>query len=287
MLVNTAMYVILAFFCGGLLAGIGRKISARLQARVGPPVIQPFYDVLKLCRKENIVVRSSQNIYIFFFLLGMIFSAALFFSGTNIFMVIFALTVAEIFFVLGAFKASSPYSFIAAQRELLQMLAYEPALLLVGVGMYMVLKDFRISQAAVFSKPLFFYLPGLFFTYIFALVMRFRKSPFDLSMSHHAHQELVRGMTTEFSGRTLAMIEMAHWLDSVISLGFVYLFFAQSPKSGLLAAGAAYLAVVFIDNATARVRWQLALASLWISTLVLGVGNIIYLYFSLKLNVLF
>ena len=45
-------YVVLAPFLGGFLEGLDRKISARMQGRVGPPVLQPFYDVQKLLNKQ-------------------------------------------------------------------------------------------------------------------------------------------------------------------------------------------------------------------------------------------
>ena len=45
-------YLVCAPLVGGFLAGLDRKISARMQGRVGPPVLQPFYDVLKLTEKE-------------------------------------------------------------------------------------------------------------------------------------------------------------------------------------------------------------------------------------------
>ena len=43
------------FLCGMLLVGIDRKLVARMQKRVGPPILQPFYDFFKLCGKETIV----------------------------------------------------------------------------------------------------------------------------------------------------------------------------------------------------------------------------------------
>ena len=196
-----------------------------MQSRRGPPIFQPFYDVLKLCQKENVVVRRSQNYYIFFFLLLAIFTGGLFFGGADLLLVIFALTLAAIFFVLGAYKASSPYSFIGAERELIQMMAYEPMVLLTAIGMYMVTKSFAVNEIASHPTLLVLMLPGIFLGFLYTLEIKFRKSPFDLSCSHHAHQELVRGITTEFSGRTLAMIEIAHWYESVFLLGWVYLFF--------------------------------------------------------------
>jgi formate hydrogenlyase subunit 4 len=274
------IYLALAPFFGGILSGLDRKITARLQGRVGPPIVQPFYDVLKLLEKENLVVRKSQNLYILFFLIAIIFTGGLFFTGENILVVIFALTLAEIFFVLGAYKASSPYSFLGAERELLQMLAYEPAFILAAIGMYLKVKSFHISEIAFFQKPLVIYLPGLLLAFIFALAIKFRKSPFDLSMSHHhAHQELVRGITTEFSGKALGLIEVAHWFDNAIMLGFAYLFFGYNLKFGLAAVLAVYFLVILIDNVFARVKWQMAIASSWIITLVFGLGNIIILFF--------
>src|SRR5690349_2168588 len=102
--ISAALYVILAPVVGGLLSGVDRRLSARMQARMGPPIFQPFYDVSKLWHKENIVVRRSQNFYIFFFLVMVIFTGALFFGGSDLLLVIFALTLGAIFFVLGAYK---------------------------------------------------------------------------------------------------------------------------------------------------------------------------------------
>jgi len=133
--IRLVVYLVGAPILGGLLAGWDRRISARMQSRRGPPIRQPFYDVMKLWQKENLVVRRSQNFYIFFFFLLVIFTGALFFAGSDLLLVIFALTLAAIFFVLGACKASSPYSFVGAQRELIQMMAYEPMILLTAIGL--------------------------------------------------------------------------------------------------------------------------------------------------------
>ncbi|MFO1499729.1 MAG: complex I subunit 1 family protein [Verrucomicrobiota bacterium] len=275
--VRLIIYLLGAPLLGGLLIGWDRRISARMQARLGPPILQPFYDVLKLWGKENVVVRRSQNHYVAFFLLLVIFTGALFFAGSDLLLVIFALTLAAIFFVLGAYKASSPYSFVGAERELIQMMAYEPMVLLTAIGMYMVTKSFFVHDIASYSTPLAFALPGVFLGFLYTLEIKFRKSPFDLSSSHHAHQELVRGITTEFSGRTLAMIEIAHWYETVFLLGWVYLFFASTPWIGVLVALLAFVGVILVDNVFARLKWQTAVRSAWIVAAVLGFGNILVL----------
>jgi ech hydrogenase subunit B len=278
-LVAAVISVACAPLLGGLLAGVDRKLTARMQSRWGPPVLQPFYDVLKLFQKENIVVRRSQNFYVYFFLFFMVFTAALFFTGGDILLTIFALTLASIFFVLGAYKASSPYSFLGAERELILMMAYEPMVLLAAVGMYLVTRSFIVGDIARYPRLLVQYLPGLFTGFVIILVFKMRKSPFDLSMSHHAHQEIVRGISTEFSGRTLALIEIAHWYETVVVLGMVALFFASLPWLAAVVTAAVYFAMILVDNVFARVKWQLALASGWIVAATLGVGNIMVVYF--------
>jgi formate hydrogenlyase subunit 4 len=264
---------------GGLLAGLDRIASARMQSRWGPPLLQPFYDVAKLFRKETIVVRRSQNFYVYFFFVFMVFTTVLFFTGGDILLTIFALTLASIFLILGAYKASSPYSFIGAERELILMMAYEPMVLLAAVGMYLVTRSFIVIDIARSPRLLVLSLPGLFVGFVVTLVFKMRKSPFDISASHHAHQEIVRGITTEFSGRTLALIEIAHWYETTVVLGMVGLFFASIPWLAAAAVVAVFFTLILVDNVFARVKWQLALASAWITAAALGVGNILVVYF--------
>ena len=271
------LFLVAAPVVGGLLAGLDRIVSARMQARRGPPLLQPFYDVLKLWHKENVVVRRSQNYYIFFFFLFVLFTGGLFFGGSDLLLVIFALTLAAIFFILGAYKASSPFSFIGAERELIQMMAYEPMVLLTAIGMYMVTESFHVDAIARHPTLLILALPGVFLGFLYTLEIKFRKSPFDLSCSHHAHQELVRGITTEFSGRALAMIEIAHWYENVFLLGWVYLFFAALPAVGVAMSLLVFLSVILVDNVFARLKWQAALRSAWLVALVLGFGNLVVL----------
>ncbi|MBN2250638.1 MAG: NADH-quinone oxidoreductase subunit H [Candidatus Altiarchaeota archaeon] len=278
-LAGAALYVIFAPFIGGLVAGIDRKITAKMQGRVGPPILQPFYDVLKLFEKEKVVVSRSQNFYVLAYIVFIVFSGALFFSGGDLLLVIFALTLAHVFLVLGAYSAFSPYSQIGAERELIQVMTYEPMIILYAVGMYMATGSFYVSEIATSGRMLIAYLPGIFLGFIYILTMKLRKSPFDLSTSHHAHQELVKGVTTEFSGSTLARVDISHWYENVLLLGFIYLFFAFNPALAVVAIFATYLLEIFIDNTYARFKWPLAMKSSWLVAALLGVVNIAALYY--------
>lgn len=268
------VYLILAPFIGGFIVGIDRKISAHMQGRVGPPILQPFYDVRKLMSKQTMAVNKSQKFYVLCFLLFIIFTGCLFFAGGDLLLVIFALTLASVFLVMGAYSANSPYSYLGAERELLQMMAYEPMVILTTVGMYMVTGSFSVGDIVTYPQPLIASLPGIFLGLLFILTIKLRKSPFDLSMSQHAHQELVRGLITEFSGSDLAMIEIAHWYETVFLLGLVYLFLGSNPVVAIILVMAVYFLEIFIDNNSARLKWQFTLGSSWLVALILGAGNI-------------
>ena len=275
-LLALALFLLLAPLAGGLIGGFDRILTARLQGRIGPPLLQPFCDAVKLWHKEPIVVRRSQNFYIAFYLVFTLFTGALFFTGGDLLLVVFALTLANIFLVLGACKASSPYSFVGSRRELLQMAAYEPMLLLTVVGMYLAGGSFSVAD--LLHAPLLLpQLPGIFLGFLIILPLKFRKSPFDLAASHHAHQELVRGTFTEFSGRALAYTEVAHWYETTLVLGLAALFFIAMPWLAIAGTAAVYGLVVLIDNATPRLTWPVTLGVCWLAALVLGMGNILWL----------
>jgi ech hydrogenase subunit B len=276
-------YLILAPFVGGFLAGLDRKLSARMQRRVGPPVLQPFYDVLKLFEKEKQTVTKVQDYYVLVFVVFVMASGAIFFAGGDLLLVIFTLTIASAFLIIAAFSSNSPYAQVGAERELLQMMAYEPMVLMTAIGFYMYCGSFTVSDilATTVNMP-FLKLIGIFIGFVFILTIKFRKSPFDLSMSHHAHQELVRGLTTEFSGRTLGWIEISHWYENIFLLGFVFLFFANGTVwgyvIGVVVCLLTYFFEVLIDNCFARMKWQFAFKSAWIVALICGVINIFVLY---------
>ena len=276
---NAVIYLLLAPVAGGLIAGIDRKITARMQGRVGPPLLQPFYDVGKLFKKENLVVTTTQNFYVLSYLVFMAVSGALFFSGGDMLLVIFAFTLSHIFLVLGAYAAFSPYSHVGAERELIQIIAYEPMIIITAAGMYMVTKSFYVSDIVQSAVPVVLYLPGVFIGYLIVLTIKLRKSPFDLSTSHHAHQELVKGVTTDFAGPNLAKIEIAHWYEYVFLLGVVYLFFGFNPLLAIAAIIIAYFLEILIDNTTSRVKWQLTLRSAWLVAGTLGIINLGVLYY--------
>lgn len=286
-IISVIAYLVLAPIAGCLLAGIDRKISARMQGRVGPPILQPYYDMAKLMEKEPITVNKVQDFYVGCFLLFIIITGVFFFAGMDLLLIIFTLTLASVFLIVAAFSSNSPYSQIGAERELLQMMAYEPMVLIMAIGLYLVTGSFEVGTI-INPNPMMGmaikFLPGIFLGFVFILTIKFRKSPFDLSMSHHGHQELVKGLTTEFSGKTMAYIEIAHWYENIFLLGFVFLFIANGTiwgaVAGVVVCLATYFLEILIDNCYARMKWQVAINSSWIVAITLGFVNLLVVYFA-------
>lgn len=283
-IIGVVAYLLLAPLAGGLLTGIDWRITARMQGRFGPPILQPFYDFFKLMEKDPVTVNNVQDFYVICFLVFMVITGCLFFAGGDLLLIVFSLTLANVFLVLGAFSSNSPYSQIGAERELLSIMAYEPMVIITAIGFYFLNGSFNVSSIISSHTLGIRYLPGIFIGFVFILTIKFRKSPFDLSMSHHAHQELVKGMTTEFSGRTLAAVEIAHWYENIFLLGFVYLFIATtapaSPAFGVITCLVVYFIEIFIDNSFARMKWQNVINSSWLIAFVLGFMNLIVLNYS-------
>ncbi len=276
--VGCILFAVLAPVVGCLLAGLDRKISARMQGRVGPPLLQPYYDVRKLLEKDHVAVNSSEGVYITFALVFAVLAGGIFFTGGNLLMCIFVITLSSLLFIVAAYSSRSPYAEVGAERETMQVMAYEPMVLLMAVAFFLVTGSFNVSSAFDQQVPVFTSIWLVFLGFLFILTIKLRKSPFDLSYSHHAHQELVKGITTEMSGPTLAKVEIMHWCESVLFLGWVGMFFIWgNPLSivvAIVVALAAFFLEIWIDNNFARVKWQALLTSAWVVALVAGGVNI-------------
>ena len=279
-LVGIVVFAIAAPILGCLLDGLDRKISAHMQGRVGPRLLQPYYDVRKLLSKEEASVNAVDEAYVTCALIFALRAGGMFISGSNLLMCVFLVTLATLFMIIAAYSARSPYADTGADRECLQVMSYEPMLLIMTVGFFTATQSFDVAQLFNLNAPIIVSLVPIFLGLLFVLTIKLRKSPFDLSYSHHAHQEIVKGITTEMSGRTLAKVEIMHWCESILFLMWVGMFFIwDNPASIVLAvvvALAAWFFEVVIDNNFARMKWQNCLSGAWLVALVMGVVNLFY-----------
>lgn len=279
--ISVIAFLILAPFIGGLFSGLDRKISARMQGRIGPSIFQPFYDVAKLFSKQFIVVNTAQIFLVISFLLTVILTGCMFFAGSDILLCFFLLSTGATFLIFAACITNSPYSNLGASREMLQMMCYEPAVLLACIGFYLAAGSFDVSKIIQADMPAIIKTPGFFIALVFIMTIKLRKSPFDLSASHHPHQELVKGITTDMGAKTLGLYEIAEWYEHVFLFGVVGLFFVWNNPISYVIAILAILAVFFleilIDNTSARVKWATMFKLSWSVTLFFAGANLIIL----------
>ena len=269
--------LIAAPLAGGLINGLDRIITARMQGRIGPPVWQPFFDVIKLFGKESLVVNVWQAFCAYGYLAASAIAVVLFFLQSDMLLIVFIQAVGAVFVVMGALSSTSPYSQVGAHRELLQILSYEPLLILVIAGIFVETGSFKINVIYLLDQPLIVRLPFLFVVLCYALTIKLRKSPFDLSTSHHGHQEIVKGVMTDYSGPFLGLIEIGHWFDVILILGFCSLFWSTSWIGIIGLVGVVYFLEILVDNTTARMNWRWMLSYVWALGLALSFVNIMWL----------
>ncbi len=262
----------------GLILGLDRKLTARCQSRKGPPILQPFFDLFKLFGKEVVISNRWQIFCSYMYLISAQLSIVLLFLGSDLLLILFVQAGCTVFLVIGAMSVPSPYSQIGAHRELLQVLAYEPLLILVIIGIYMTTGSFMVDAIFALDRPLVYDLPLMIIVLGYVLTIKLRKSPFDISSSHHAHQEIVRGVHTEFSGNNLGIIELAHWYEIGVILSLSMLFWATSIWGALIIILLAFLLEIIVDNISARMTWSWMLFHVWLVGFTLATINLVWLY---------
>lgn len=255
----------LCIFPGGLFAiafglflkALDRRLEARLQRRIGPPLMQPLYDLAKLCTKESTIpLTANKSVFLAAPVLalgGMLVCAALIPvpgvtqglpSVGDLLLILYLLPLAAMALMLGASASSSPYGAIGLSREMLLMLSYELPLLVVLLTV--ALKTGMATDAgAEFSLPRIMehqqifgqfglqpdMLPALV-AWLFFLSAIMGVPPFDQA---EAETEIIEGPLLEYSGPALAFFLLASAVKQVVVLGLgVVLFFPGTLPGGPL-----------------------------------------------------
>jgi len=224
---------------GLLLLGIDRKLAARMQARVGPRIRQPFIDIAKLLCKDCVVpahaVRSiftwapvvalaSSLMVLLYLPIGSMPPLLGGLAGTfgDVVLVMYLLTVPALAMVAGGFASGSPYATIGAQREMVTMISYEfpLAIAIIGVAwrlsMAGITDPFTLVSIAGITSGVTIWgvvgIPGIIGC-ILLLVALAWVTPAEVSRvpcdTPEAETELAGGLLVEYSGRHLAMFTVA------------------------------------------------------------------------------
>ncbi len=314
---GTIVLAIFAIAFGLILSGIDRRVVARMQARIGPPLLQPLTDVRKLLAKQNIipanaipwlfnampVVALASAIAILLYLPFGIFAPLLGEFG-DVILVLYLLIIPSLALVIGGFASGSPYATVGAQREMVSMIAYELPLAvaviaiawrLMVAGVSNPFSMLTLMQISVWDVvgPL-----GILALLILLVMMAWvtpgelSKIPFD---SPEAETELAGGILVEYSGRNLGLFTLSQAVKTVAMSAFgiiLLLPWNLSPILGLsgLSAGAVDLvffvlkvlfvvivSVTVVRTMMARFRITQVVGLYWLVLGVLGALAIILL----------
>jgi len=232
-----------------LLKGVDRKFAAWLQARVGPPIRQPFWDVAKLWQKENIIPeRAVPWVFNGAPILALIFSLLLFFyipvgpvkglldnwmpllgGYGDLILIVYLLAVPGLMMAIGGFASGSPLSTVGAQREMVMMMSYELPLAVVILSLAWrvthlngglqafslgVLGDPDNTIWSMSGMGALGIIGGILLAAVFFLIIpsELSKIPFD---APEAETEIGGGIIAEYSGNNLAMFYLADAIKTV------------------------------------------------------------------------
>ncbi len=234
-------------FLGGLLlTGIDRKLVARMQKRVGPPILQPFYDFFKLMGKETIVpAAASRTAFLLAPLLGLaalvvlqlfipIFSFQAFQGVADVIVILYLLLIPALAIIMGGAASGSPYAGIGLSREMVTVIACELPLVLVllsvakvvgnAMGTGLVFSMSEITRYQLTSGSLIGHISMIPAAIAFLLIIpgETGSHPFDTA---EAETEICEGLLAEYSGPPLAVYKLSHSIKVLtLSSLFVALF---------------------------------------------------------------
>lgn len=270
-----SLLILLAPIIGALFYGFERIVKARMQNRMGPPLLQPFYDMFKLMQKRLYLIHAQHALLALLHFIVLWMVVAFMIMGGNLLYIIFLHLLSTMFLIMAGFSVRSVYSHMGANRELLAVLAYEPILILMAVGFYLYTGSFNISMIRTFSSSLP-QLLLLFLSLTLIIPVKLKKSPFDATS---AHQEIVGGVEIEYSSWMFEFLYMAKCLEYVFVYLLVALFAGNSFSLALFLVVIVFLVVNLVDNSTARVNIQDLMKMVLGFGLILSIMNIIGLMF--------
>lgn len=253
--VNVALVLLIAPFCQGVL----RKVTAVVQSRKGPPLLQPYYDLLKLLGKEDIesgdspvmqrfaVYLSLATVLTTACLIPMGFSAPMNREGDAL-LLIYLLTLSGISTLLAGLAAGSTYSLVGISRQMMTMIALEPIFAITIVIGALHTHSFRLDtvlNGSVYANEAFPW-SGMIMLGVSLLAFQafVERMPFDIS---EAETEIMEGPLMEYSGPKLALLKYASMVKLVIySALFVDIFASWGAGLPFVIAWLLFWAKVFV-----------------------------------------
>lgn len=271
---------------GGLvLQWVDRKVSARIQWRVGPPFFQPFYDILKLFGKELMVPKvSKQTGFMLAPIVGFVgvglVSTILWMANLDpsktfigdLIVVFYLLTLPSLAIVFGGISSGNPFAIVGASREMKLILAYELPFIIAILVVAFKLNTLSLGKMMLMQQEQGLVIGNLsvFLAFLVALVCAPAKlglPPFDMA---EADTELMEGAILEYSSVPLALVKLTQAMSFFVMAVFLAaVFLGGLPVDGLSLLWSIlkllFIVVIFIliKNTNPRVRIDSAMRFFW------------------------
>ena len=300
------------FLAGMLLCGIDRKLVAKMQKRVGPPLLQPFYDFFKLCGKETIVPAAAERIS--FMLAPLVGLAALVviqlfipvfgftaFSGIgDIIVILYLLLIPALAIILGGAASGSPYAGVGLSREMVTVISCELPLVLVllavaktvgsaiGTGLCFSLSE--IAEYQMVNGSLITKISMLPAAAAMLLIIpgETGNHPFDAA---EAETEICEGMLAEYSGAPLGVFKLSHAVKMLSLTSLFVALFLGGLGTGIMALDALLLfvlcavitavAISFVHAFTARLKIKQIFKYYWTVVSLLALISLVLAWYGL------
>jgi formate hydrogenlyase subunit 4 len=242
------MQMMLVLSAAPLLTGFVRKMKARLQRRQGPPIIQPYRDLMRLLKKEVVVAENASWIfrvapYLIFAAtwvaaaLVPTFATGLLFSwSADLIAIIALLASARFFLALAGMDIGTAFGGIGASREMMIASLAEPAMLLIVFTMALVARSTQLSAVVDLLSAsgvglrvsLGLAMVGL----IIVAIAENGRIPVDNPATHLELTMVHEAMVLEYSGRHLAMIELAASVKLLLYISLIGCIFVPWTLAG-------------------------------------------------------
>jgi formate hydrogenlyase subunit 4 len=251
-----------------LLTGFVRKVRARLQRRRGPSLLQPYRDLYRLLRKEVVLAESASWLFraspylIFAFTwvaasLVPTFATGLVFSWTaDLIAIVALLGSARFFLALAGLDVGTSFGGIGSSREAMIASLAEPAMLLIVFPLALVAGSTQLSTVAAFmASPqagLSVSVGLALVAFIMVAIAENARIPVDNPATHLELTMVHEAMVLEYSGRHLAMIELAASMKLLLYASLLACLFAPwgLATSGMGAAAYAVGAASYVAKVT-------------------------------------
>jgi len=305
-LVVQGLQMVLVLLLAPLLTGFVRKVKARLLLRQGPPLIQPYRDLVRLMRKEVVLAENASWLfrispYLIFAAtwvaasLVPTFGTGLMFSWSADFIVIIALLgSARFFLALAGLDVGTSFGGIGSSREMMFASLAEPAMIMIAFTLALLAGSTQLSAIAEFMLThgsLRVSLGTALAALIIVAVAENARIPVDNPATHLELTMVHEAMVLEYSGRHLAMIELAAAVKLLLYISLIACIFlpfgmAQGDGAAALARGLGLYLAKLLGGAVILALFETSLAKMRVfrvseflaAALLLGLLAMILLY---------